>query len=61
MKMSQAQTLFVIATENILQLQASNVRFKWGTSILSSDFRDCEVRLAKEAAAAAGFDLIIIT
>jgi len=59
--MSQARTYPVISAENILELQASNVRLFWGTSIPASGLKDCEVRLAKAAAATAGFDLVTIT
>jgi hypothetical protein len=52
----------VISAEKIPDLEPSDVSLSWATSIPSSTgLRDCEVRLAKEAAAAAGFDLVTIT
>ena len=52
----------VISAEEVLELGPSNVKVFWATSIPSTPgLRECEVRIAKEAAAEAGFDLVTIT
>ncbi|RYP41602.1 hypothetical protein DL767_000944 [Monosporascus sp. MG133] len=51
----------VIPAQKILQLEPRDVSLSWATSIPSTGLKECEVRLAKEAAAAAGFDLVTIT
>lgn len=51
----------VIPAEKILELSPTDVLLTWRCTIPASGLRECEVRLAKEAAAAAGFDLVKIT
>lgn len=59
--MPRPRTHPLISAEKILALQPDDVRLLWGTTIPNSDLRACEVRLAREAAAAAGFDIVVIT
>lgn len=54
-------TMAPISAEKILSLQPSDVRLSWGTSKPADGLRNCEIRLAREAAAASGFDRVVIT
>ncbi|WQF82674.1 hypothetical protein CDEST_07688 [Colletotrichum destructivum] len=49
-----------LPAEAILRLQPSEVQLRWGCTKPSEGLRECEIRLARETAAAAGFDLITI-
>ena len=51
----------IIPAEKILQLEASDVKLYWGTTQPASGLKACEIRLARIAAAAAGFDHVTIT
>lgn len=51
----------VISAEKVLELEPSDVSLSWACSKPADGLKDCEVRLAKKAAAAAGFDLVTIT
>ncbi|KAJ3544704.1 hypothetical protein NM208_g2911 [Fusarium decemcellulare] len=51
----------IISAEKVLSLEPEDVSLTWGTSKPHAGLRECEERIAKAAAAAAGFDHVAIT